>query len=165
MIDSSTVSTLKIRYGHGFGVFLRTLTVVVAVALSFAGWVAGLSDFEAILSFSFFGLVILWCLTFGDTEFQSVARRIQRTWKFLALVPLWRRRYSMDSFRAVQQRRHHFAEDDKVMVGLVFLAGGFLTVQCFHVSQSGDACLEADALQSRIAEVSGLPVSNENVVS
>lgn len=161
--NSLPISTETVRFGNGFGVVLRTLVIIVAASLSYGGCLARLSGIIGILWFSFFGLVILWCLTIGDTEFHHADRRIQRTWKFLAAIPFWRRNYSLDAFSAVQQRRHSGSEYDTVMIGLTFLEGGFLAVQCFHTLQTDDPCPEADAFQFRLAEISGLPVSHEKL--
>ena len=155
--NSLPVATEKIRYGDGFGVVVRTLVVITAGALSYGAWQASLSGIVGILSFSFLALVILWCLIVGDTEVYRADRRIQRTWKFLAFIPFWRRNYSLDAFRAVQQRRYRGSENDTVMVGLAFLEGGVLVVQSFHTLQSGGSCPEADALQLRLAEMSTNP--------
>jgi hypothetical protein len=151
------------RFRYGAGVTAQLVGAVAALGFSFFFWREGISGVAAVIWLSFAFLVVLFCLTFGDTQFQAAPPRVFRQWKFLGLIPVWRRDYSLDTFTGIQ-RRHRRGPDDGIWtVGFVGASGGFLAVQWFYSGSSDGPCPEANVYALQLAEITGLPLVETRV--
>ena len=155
MIQTSTPPKVRIRYGAGIG--RQLFGVSVALGLSYVFWQSGISGFPAVIWFSFAALVILFCLTFGDTQFYDAPPRVFRRWRFLGFIPIWRREFPLNRFVGVQ-RYGPTTEDSTWMVGLVEPSGRFLAVQW-----SCGPCAEANGYALHLSEITGLPLVETSV--
>jgi hypothetical protein len=162
MPHSSASPVVGVRYGAGIGPQL--FGVVVILGLSYLFWREGISGFPAAIWFSFAVLVILFCLTFGNTQFQAAPPRVFRQWRFLGLFPVWRREYSLDIFTGVQCRRRRGPEDSIWTVGLLEPSGRFLPVQWFYSGSIDGPCPEANGYALSLAEITRLPLVETHVV-
>ena len=163
-MTQSSPPSIRLRYGAGIGAQL--IGVTAALGFSYFFWRGGISGLSAVIWFSFAALVILFCLTFGDTQFQTAPPRVFRQWRFLGFIPLWRRDYSLDTFTGVQRRHRRGPQpvDGIWMVGLVKRSGRFLAVQWFYTGSDGP-CPEANRYALELAELTGLPLVETHVVS
>jgi len=91
-----------------------------------------------------------------DTE----GRTLDRRWRWLGRVPLWRRKDELASFEAVSRRRCSDRGQGTDWVVLVRKKSqSFVSISYFRVAH-GSSCPAAKAEAERLAEVTGLPLSD-----
>ena len=156
-MTQSAMSSVKLR--HGAGVGAQLVGVAAALGFSYYFWRGGISGLPAVIWFSFAALVMLFCLTFGNTQFRTSPPRVFRQWRFLGFIPILRRDYSLDRFTGVQccHQRGPQPEDSTWLVGLVERCGKFLVVQWFYTGTDGP-CPEANEYALHLAELTRLPL-------
>jgi hypothetical protein len=161
-MNQSSTSSVTLRYGR---VGNQLLGLAAALGLSYFFWRVGISGWPAGIWFSFAALVIVFCLSFGSTEIQTAPLRVFRQWRFLGLIPVWRRHYAQDSFTGIQPRlkRGPLQEDSMWFVGLLERSGKFLALQWFYTG-SNAPCAEANTFAVRLSQITGLPLVETHVV-
>jgi hypothetical protein len=147
---------LILRYGYS-----RWAALIILLAFggfSYWFWREGISGWPAVVWFGFSAFVIVGGFLFGHTEVVADVGKVVRVWKLLGLLTLWRREYSLTSFRGVQQRHFRGAEDSTWMVGFLDPFGRFLAVQWFLSGSVEGACSEAADYASHLSQLTGLPI-------
>jgi hypothetical protein len=158
-----SIESPVISHGYRYiGVQLIGVVVAVAVVWQHFKPLADLSVPFLIVFVSFFGLIALRLLTFGETLSQTIPPRVIRQWRFLGLIPVWRREYPRKEFTGVQRRHCQSETGGKKSynweVGLVGPSDRFLPVQLFFSRGYDIPCPEVDTYASRLAEMTGLPL-------
>jgi hypothetical protein len=154
----SPVVSLGYRYvpQQLFGVVM-ILVVGWQMFMPLADWSVPL----LIVYLSFWGLIALRLLTFGETQFQSNPPRIIRQWRFLGLIPVWQRDYPLKAFSGVERRHCQKEYRNRFCAWQVYLVGPsdmYLPMQLFSSLGFNYPCPKVDAYASRLAEVTGLPL-------
>ena len=147
-----------VRLRDGTNVVWQLGCAMIAAGLSYFFYRSGISGFPAVLWFVFAGLVILRCLTFAETYLVSPPDRIVQRWRFLGLVLLWTRGFSVESFTGIQQRHRRGYDDSVWQVGLVRRSGRFVSVKSFASSSVNGPCVEANLYAVELAGATRLPL-------
>lgn len=160
--QSPQPNVFKFRYGYAGR---QLLGAVVALGLGYLFWWLKISGLPALFLFPALALVILWCLTFRETQIQTTSPRVTHQWLFLGIVPIWRRDYPLEAFKGIQCRHRDISEArDSTFymwtVGLLCQSGQFLPVQWF----AGGDITKVDAYASRLGEITRLPLLEDTGV-
>jgi hypothetical protein len=142
-----------LRYGHPR---CGAAIIVTAVALLFC--------IDPSLSFSAFGwfvfvwLILIASMGFGETQVLLNGNRVLRVWRWLGLIPLRRREYSLADLNNVQLCHFSTMQGSYWHVGLIDRSGRFLRIQSFLSCSMGAPCRAANRYASQLSEFTGLPL-------
>ena len=138
----------------------------LAVIAIFLGFVAVI--FQAWLLVAFCALVAPLCSIVPVTTVYGNDGRIERTWEFLSLAPIWQNRYLASEFSEVRLTfRDTWNKYDNDQVGhrywwfleLVRPTGKSIRVYQLATSEKTWTCREAQELQERLSKLTGLPTT------
>src|SRR5258706_4861389 len=91
---------------YGSGIWTILVGSIICLILAFCLRVGGINGWWIAIGNSFTYGVILSCVLSGETQISQSQQTIVRVWRFVDIVPVWRRTYSFDDFRGIQ-RRHN----------------------------------------------------------
>jgi len=141
-------------YGKRSAVFVLAMMALLAVLF----WQAGVAGSGAVAAFSFTVAVSVCGLLSFETRISERERQVVRAWHLGGLIPVWRRVYSFDVLRGVQQLHFAEAERDVWQVGLVTASGRFLMVTYFNSPDQNTPPEDAQRFQDYLARTVDLPV-------
>jgi hypothetical protein len=150
-------AALRVR----FGPWARNLYLGVPAALTF-GLIWVVADMPPALTVFWLGmvLVVLWICALPRDVLITPGGRVIVTRRFLALLPVWRRSYPLDAFKAIKRYRvsaqvADSAPVDAATVYLVQKSGRHIPVQSY--SGGADNQPPFEELVEALKAVTGLP--------
>lgn len=139
----------------------------LVVIVTILGFVAAMF-FQAWLMVALCALVAALCSFVPVTTVYGNDGRIERTWEFLSMVPIWQNRYRVSEFSEVRLTfRDTWNKYDTDEVGhrywwfleLVRPNGKSIRVYQPATSDKTRTCREAQELQERLSNLTGLPAT------
>jgi hypothetical protein len=105
----------------------------------------------------------LLCSIVPETRVGAGGKVIERQWRLLGVLPLWRTKLSVSEFRSVFLDWYEGPEPDWRVwkVGLQRSSGSKVIVSYFNVGP-GCACPTATSIAKRLADAAGLPLNHED---
>src|SRR5207248_503732 len=110
-------------------------------------WQSGVAGSGAVAAFSFTALIAACGLLSFETRISAAQQTVARVWRLAGLIPLWRRTYSFDCVRGVQQLWVAEGEHDMWRVGLVTESEKFLMVTYFSSRNLAQPAAVAERFQ------------------
>jgi len=141
-----------------YGKRSAVLVLAIMALLSFLFWQAGVAGSSAVAAFSFIAAMSVCGLLSFETRISERERHVVRAWHLAGIIPVWRRAYSFDVLRGVQQLHFAEAERDVWQVGLVTASGRFLMVTYFNSPTQNTPPEDAQRFQEYLARTVDLPV-------
>ncbi len=140
---------------------------VIAIILGFMA----ATFFQAWLMVAFCALVAALCSIVPVTTVYGNDGRIERTWKFLSVAPVWQNRYLASEFSAVRLTFRDSGNSDSSpgelrywwFVELVKPTGKSIRVYQIVSSDKTWTCREAQELQERLSKLAGLPTTERRL--
>ena len=137
---------------YGSGVWTIFVGSFICLIFALCLRVGAMNGWWIAIGNSFTYGVFLSCVLSGETQISQSQRTVVRLWRFVGIVPVWRRTYFFDDFRGIQRRHNGWA------VGLLADSGCFIPLRCV-LSLSVDGVLaDAETYLKQAAEITGLPV-------
>lgn len=158
MHSTTPVSSQPLILRYGYSRWAALVILLAFGGFSFFFWSKGISGWPAVIWFGFSAFAILGGFIFGETQIVADTGKVVRVWKLLGFFTVYRREYSLTSFRGIQQRHFRGAEDSTWTVGLLDPFGRFLAVQWFVCGNVEGACSEAAVYASHLSHLTGLPI-------
>ena len=112
---------------------------------------------------AFFGLLFLIGLLPGDAQFDSANRVVERRWKLIGFLTIFRRRLPLSHFcRICWHQSGGVQKGDWITwrVGLERISGRAVYLNYFHVLGDG-VCWEAVRFAIELSKLTGLPLSDD----
>jgi len=162
MRPATPMSSQPLVLPYGYSRWAALIILLAFGGFSCWFWRAGISGWPAIIWFGFSAFVIGAGFLFGQTQVIPETGKVVRIWKLLGFLAVWHREYSLTSFRGVQRRHYRGAEESTWKVGLVDPFGRFLAVQYFLSAGVEGPCSEAAVYASKLAQLTGLPILEED---
>ncbi len=144
----------------------RLLSGTVALAIAVLLWFEGEPGFGRWIGMVFLGVVGVLCLLPSETRFDSANRVIERRWKLLGLLTVFRRCLPLAQFRQVcwkavgswdeAARSNLYAWK----VGLERASGRRVYLNYFNAPAT-PVCEEARQFAIELSRLTGLPLSHE----
>jgi hypothetical protein len=161
MSSTSANNAAIVRYGRWRNQFIiAPVALTLAVFFWYKAEEHSLGFWIAIL---FLGALTIFSVLPSDTIFDPTRREIERRWSLFGVLPIFRRRLSLDQFCRVCWRHLPGLEPGDWhtwMVGLERNSGRPVYVSYFNVTHDG-ACREAQQFAVELSKLTGLPLSDE----
>ena len=144
----------------------RLLSGTVALAVAVLLWFGGEPGFGRWIGMVLLGVVGLLCLLPSETRFDSAKRLIERRWRFLGVLTVFRRHLPLAQFRQVCWQSVGSWDESSACnlyawkVGLERISGRRVYVSYFN-APAGRVCEEAKEFAIELSKLTGLPLSHE----
>jgi len=163
MLASSNPKPTVVHYGRWRN---RFIFASVALGLAVFLWFKGEPGFGRWIGIVLLGVVAALCLVPSETRFDSASRVIERRWKFLVVLTVFRRRLPFARFRRVCWQSVGSWDQSSACnlyawkVGLERISGRRVYVSYFN-APAGRVCEEAKQFAIELSKLTGLPLSHE----